>query len=130
MKKSESAAFEWPEQYIHYNTYAELLRERKEAEKAGDWGRYRMLDKAIFECSVIPEVGVPGTVHYYTDSCSGYVKQLLTPKKLVFQETGIYSGTYTFSLRKNGRWVAVGENPRDGLILTLGWAHDYRCEEI
>lgn len=128
MKQSNN--FEWPEGYIHYDTYASIKAEREQAMEASDWDRFHMLDEALDTCKVIPEVGVPGTVHYYTDSCSGHVERMITPKKLVFKETGIYHSTYTFTLRRNGRWVEQGEKTSDGLILTLGWAHDYRCEEI
>jgi len=126
----KNTTFEWPNGYVTYETYAALKAEREEAIASKDWDRYQMLDEAIDACKVIPAVGVPGTVHYYTDSCSGHVERMITPKKLVFKETGIYHSTYTFTLRRNGRWVEQGEKSRDGLILTLGWAHDYRCEEI
>ena len=121
-------SFEWPEGYVSYETYKSLKEEREEAIATEDWARYRMLDEAIDTCKVIPDVGVPGTVHYYTDS--GHVEEIITPKKIVFKETGIYHSTYTFTLRKNGRWVEEGQRISDGLRLTLGWAHDYRCMEI
>jgi len=123
-------SFEWPEGYVSYETYTSLKEEREEAVATKDWARYHMLDEALETCKVIPDVGVPGTVHYYTDSCSGHVEHIITPKKIVFQETGIYHSTYTFTLRRNGRWVKEGEKSRDGLILSLGRAHDYRCLEI
>ena len=128
MKKENT--FEWPFGYVSYETYAGIKKERQEALEAHDWDRYHMLDDAMENCKVIPAVGVPGTVHYYTDSCSGHVERMISPRELVFKETGIYSGTYTFTLRKGGRWVEKGQAVRGGVRLTLGWAHDYYCQEI
>ena len=128
MKKDTN--FVWPEGYITYEAYKAMKDEREKAIATKDWDRYRELDDTIDRVKVIPAVGVPGTVHYYTDSCSGHVERMITPKKIVFKETGIYNSTYTFTLRKNGRWVEQGEKSRDGLVLTLGWAHDYYCQEI
>lgn len=128
MKKDTK--FEWPEGYITYEAYKAMKDEREQAIARKDWDRYHELDEAIDRVKVIPAVGVPGTVHYYTDSCSGHVERMIGPKKLVFKETGIYHSTYTFTLRKNGMWVKEGHPVRDGVRLYLGWAHDYRCQEI
>ena len=115
---------------ISYAAYKALKEEARAASNAKDWKRFDELDKQLDNARVIPEVGCPGTVKYYTDFCSGHVAEMLGPTRLRFVLTGIYSGEYIFSKRKNGAWIKKGDPIHGGLLLILGWSHDYRCEEI
>lgn len=115
---------------MRYAEYKALKEEARAAADAKDWKRFDELDKRIDDARVIPEVGCPGSVHYYTDWCSGHVEKILSPRRILFVETGIYSGAKIFTKRKGGVWVEEGDQIRDGVRLVLGYVHDYRCEEI
>lgn len=77
---------------------------------------------------VIPEVGMPCTVIYYSDRSSAVVTEVRgkAKKEVVVKECGLYSGTKVFTYRKNGRWVSKGDTTRGwGTLLGLGYQHDY-----
>lgn len=120
----------YPGNFIRYYDLTKLEDARRDALDKQDWNTYHRLDDQIESAGIIPEQGIPGTVKYYTDYCSGYVKKLISPTRLLFEETGIYSGETIFTLRKSGHWVKQGQRISDGVRLILGWKHDYRCEEI
>ncbi|MBR3467406.1 MAG: hypothetical protein IKH15_09330 [Bacteroidales bacterium] len=75
---------------------------------------------------VIPEVGMPCTVHWYSDSSGAHVEKVISPKKIQVKCDGLYSCTKIFTYRKNGRWVEAGSTIRDwSTLLSLGYRHDY-----
>lgn len=75
---------------------------------------------------VIPEVGMPCTVHYYSDSSGAYVKKVISPKHILVKEDGIYHGEKEYTLRSNGDWVQKGSPTRDWATLChLGYKSDY-----
>lgn len=76
---------------------------------------------------LIPEEGMLCTVHLYTDSTGAHVKEVIGPKKteVVVKCDGLYDFTKTFTLRKNGRWIAKGAKAGQGYTLSLGYRHDY-----
>lgn len=93
-----------------------LWRERWELDKKFDYMRRR----------VIPEVGIPCTVHYYSDSSAGYIKEVPSPKTIVVQQDGVYHGIKVFTYRSNGHWVEKGTTSRDwGTLCGLGYQHNY-----
>lgn len=117
---------------VHYWEYLEAKRRLEELKKSGTWPQIQEAEDRVdaMERDLIPEKNMPGTVHYYTDCSSGYVGIVLNPRKVVFVQNGLFQSCDIFTKRKNGLWVKEGEKARGGLILTLGYKHDYRCEEI
>lgn len=80
---------------------------------------------------LIPEVGVPCTVHFYSDRSSGYVLKVISPKKILVKMDGIYTGTKIFTYRRNGHWVQFGTTSRDwGTLCTLGYRSNYYDREF
>lgn len=78
------------------------------------------------EKQLIPEVGVPCTVRYYSDSSGGYIKKVLSPKKILVQQDGVYSGRKIFTHRRNGFWIEEGSTSKDpSTICHLGYKHNY-----
>lgn len=75
---------------------------------------------------LIPEVGMPCTVRWYSDSSGAHVEKILSPKCIQVKCDGLYSCTKIFSFRRNGHWVEKGTTSRDwGTLLILGYRHDY-----
>ena len=75
---------------------------------------------------VIPEVGMPCTVKYYSDSSGGNIIAIPSPKHIVVKQDGVYSGVKEFTYRRNGRWVQKGTTSRDwGTLCYLGYKHNY-----
>jgi hypothetical protein len=93
---------------------------------------------------VKPEVGMPATHFLHSDRHAYFVKEIISPAKVVLQrakavrtdnhgmsESQTYEispdkdgRTVTVRLRKNGKWVAVGESLR-GTPYLLGKAEEY-----
>ena len=97
-------------------TYNELWDTRDRLETKRDMMRKQ----------VIPEVGMPCTVRWYSDSSGAHVEKVISPKKIQVKCDGIYSCTKIFTYRKNGRWVEAGSTTRDwSTLLFLGYRHDY-----
>ena len=117
---------------VHYWEYLEAKQRLEELRKNGTWAKIQEAEARLnaMERDLIPEKGMPGTVHYYTDCSSGYVGIVLSPTRIVFVQNGLFQSCDIFTKRKNGRWVKEGQKAKDGLILSLGYKHDYRCEEI
>lgn len=117
---------------VHYWEYLEAKSRLEALRKSGTWSKIQEAEDRLdaMERDLIPEKNMPGTVHYYTDCSSGYVGIVLSPTRVVFVQDGLYSSCDIFTKRKNGRWIKEGEKASDGLCLTLGYKHDYRCEEI
>ena len=99
-------------------TYNKLWATRHTLEKRGD----------LMRRQCIPEVGMPCTVHWYSDSSGATVQEVIgkTKKKVVVKCDGLYHCTKVFTYRSNGRWVEQGTTSRDwGTLLHLGYKHDY-----
>lgn len=82
---------------------------------------------------VIPEVGMPCTVIYYSDRSSAVVTEVRGKKKkeVEVKMCGIYTGTKVFTYRSNGRWVEKGTTSRDwGTLLGMGFQEDYYDESF
>lgn len=82
---------------------------------------------------VIPEVGMPCTVIYYSDRSKAVITEVRGKKKteVDVKMCGIYSGTKTFTYRRNGRWVEKGTISRDwGTLLGMGFQEDYYDESF
>lgn len=75
---------------------------------------------------LIPEVGMPCTVIYYSDRSAGTIIEVPSPKTIVVQQDGLYHGVKVFTFRKNGHWVQKGTTSRDwGTLCALGYRSDY-----
>ncbi len=92
-----------------------------------------------------PEVGMGATITMHSDRHACTITQIVSERMVVVQEdcavrtdkNGMsYSQTYeydrdrtglcyTFSLRKNGRWVCVNESQKDGTGLVIGERDHY-----
>lgn len=73
-----------------------------------------------------PEVGIPCTCIYYSDRSSGFVKEVLSPGRILVQQDGVYSGQKIYTFRRNGHWVEEGTSSRDwGTLCALGYAYNY-----
>ena len=103
------------EERLRYNA---LWHERHELEKQRD----------IMRKECIPEVGMPCTVHWYSDRSGATIKEVIgkTKKKVVVKCDGTYSCTKVFTYRRNGHWVEEGTTSRDwGTLLSLGYKSNY-----
>lgn len=91
---------------------------------------------------IIPEVGIPCTIVYFSDYRAATVVEVSEDKKTVgvrFNETNCkdwYAGYYEvlqelygeveyFTHRKNGQWVMVGHQVMDGVKLALHYQRHY-----
>ena len=100
--------------------YHKLSRERARLSEKDDFMRPRL----------IPAVGMPCTVIYYSDRSAGTIIEIPTPKTIVVQQDGLYHGVKVFTYRKNGHWVQKGTTSRDwGTLCALGYRSDYYDRE-
>ena len=75
---------------------------------------------------LIPEVGMPCTVYFFSDRSSGYIEKVLSPKSFLVKMDGVYSGRKIFSHRKNGIWLEKGATIRShGTYCALGYKYNY-----
>lgn len=113
-----SSGRKWDDYRIEYNA---LWDERHKLEETRD--------KMRKQC--IPEVGMPCTVHWYSDSSGAHVEKILSPKRIQVKCDGLYHCTKIYTYRRNGRWVQEGTTSRDwGTLLFLGYKHDYFDESF
>lgn len=121
--------------------YRKALKEYKEHNWQDDSEEYEQkLNDAIK--AIVPEVGMPCTVCYWSDYRAATIVRVETPNRVVvrFNETkclDYYDGRYeilpefdclgeeTFTKRRNGRWVQVGHQYRDGVLLALHYQRHY-----
>lgn len=101
-------------------------------------------DKKLEEAfvAIVPEVGMPCTVVFYSDYRAATVVRVETPNRVVvrYNETkclDYYAGDYeilpefdclgenVFTRRRNGRWVMKGHKFRDGVKLHLHYQRHY-----
>lgn len=95
--------------------------------------------------TITPEVGMECTICFYSDSRPAKVSRIISPKRIEVKELSYKcikgsaqdgSAEYEyfddpngaeriFSLRKNGKWIIVGNSTKDGIKLSLGHAHYY-----
>lgn len=89
--------------------------------------RHQLEEKRdIMRKQVIPEVGMPCTVHWYSDRSGAHVEKILSPKRIQVKCDSLYSCTKIFTFRRNGHWVEEGSTSRDwSTLLSLGYRSDY-----
>ena len=100
----------------------------KREERNALWDERWALEARIDEMQkqLIPEVGMPCTVHLYSDSSGAHIEKVLSPKCVRVKCDGLYSFTREFTYRKSGHWIEKGTTSASpGNILSLGYRHDY-----
>jgi len=121
--------------------YRTALKEYEDSWQLDDRSEYeKRLEKAFK--AIIPEVGMPCTVVYWSDYRAATVVRVEAMNKVVvrFNETkclDYYAGDYeilpefdclgeeTFTKRCNGRWVKEGHKSKDGVKLHLHYQRHY-----
>lgn len=126
---------EWRANADNPKKRAEISRRRSDWIEAQD----RRENEAIK--ALIPRVGLPCTVYYYTDRHAATITKILSPSKVVVQDNLVecedfYSGKYiilpelepgeqVFTKRRNGMWILEGHPTKDGVRLLLHYQSHY-----
>ena len=121
--------------------YRAALLEYKKSWKLDDRSEYEKRLEEAFK-AIIPEVGMPCTVVYFTDRRAATIVRVETPNRVAvrFNETkclDYYNGNYeilpefdclgeeVFTKRRNGRWVQQGHKFKGGVKLHLHYQSHY-----
>lgn len=92
--------------------------------------------------ALIPYVGLPCTIVYYSDYRAATVSRIITDKKIAVRHNLVkcidyFAGTYEilpeldeheeeiFTKRSNGLWCMEGQASRDGVLLMLHYQRHY-----
>lgn len=91
--------------------------------------------------NLVPRVGLPCTIIYWSDRRAATVTRIISPNKIAVQTNktkcldylgGNYEilpdledGEEIFTKRRNGKWVMEGHKSKDGLKLMLHYQHHY-----
>lgn len=95
---------------------------------------------AVF--AIVPEVGLPCTIKYFSDYRAATVTRIISPTKIEVTHNNVecidyYAGNYeilpeletdsvdVFTKRKNGMWVMEGHKVKDGVKLLLHYQRHY-----
>lgn len=125
-----------------WRAYADNPKKRAEISRGhSDWRdeMERRENEAIK--ALIPRVGLPCTVYYYTDRHAATVTKILSPNKVVVQDNLVecedyYAGEYkilpevepseqVFTKRRNGMWILEGHPTKGGVRLLLHYQSHY-----
>ena len=109
-----------------------------------DWKKRDEIEKRMYSVirGIVPEVGIPCTIVYFSDYRAATVVEVSEDKKKVgvrFNETKCndwYAGDYEilpelydsvqfFTHRRNGQWVMEGQPVSDGVVLALHYQSHY-----
>lgn len=102
--------------------------------------QYRRELKAIY--AIVPEVGLPCTVCYWSDYRAATVTRIISPTKIEVTHNKVecldyYGGRYNilpeledghvdvFTKRRNGRWCMEGQATKDSVKLVLHYQRHY-----
>ena len=93
--------------------------------------------------NIVPEVGLPCTIIYWSDKRAATVTRIISPTKIevmhnVVECLDYYAGSYkvlpeidenmgvdVFTKRRNGQWVMEGHKCKDGVKLMLHYQRHY-----
>ena len=91
--------------------------------------------------NIVPRVGLPCTIIYWSDRRAATVTRIISPNKISVKTNKVncldfYGGHYEilpeleggeaiFTKRRNGLWVMEGHKSKDGLKLMLHYQHHY-----
>lgn len=123
---------------------AEIKKLREQIKDEYDYKEQEKLEAKWLSVvrGIIPEVGIPCTIVYFSDYRAATVVEVSEDKKKVgvrFNENVCkdwYAGYYEvkqelygevqyFTHRKNGQWVMVGHPVMDGVVLALHYQRHY-----
>lgn len=111
------------------------------AKRRSDWRTEQ--DKKIDEAikNLVPVVGTPCTICYYTDRRAATVSRIISPCKIAVKHNEVkcidyYSGIYhilpelgegedIFNKRSNGKWIMEGHKSNDGVRLCLHFQNHF-----
>lgn len=121
-----------------------LIAHNLEDEKRNTYGQKRDALEAEWSKAIdniVPCVGLPCTICYYSDKRAATVTQLISEKKIevthnVVKTIDYYAGYYEvlqdlmprtdiFTKRRNGQWVMEGQVAKDGVVLMLHYQSHY-----
>ena len=93
--------------------------------------------------NIVPKIGLPCTVIYWSDKRAATVTRIVSPSKIevmhnevecldyyvgnykVLPEINTHMGVDVFTKRRNGLWVMEGQKSKDGVKLMLHYQHHY-----
>lgn len=93
--------------------------------------------------AIVPEVGLPCTICYWSDKRAATVTRIVSPSKIevmhnevecldyyagnykVLPEIDTHMGVDVFTKRRNGLWVMEGQKSKDGVKLMLHYQRHY-----
>lgn len=91
--------------------------------------------------AIVPKVGLPGTIVYWSDYRAVTVTRIISDRKIAVRHNetkckDYYAGDYEilpeleggediFTKRKNGKWVMEGHAVNDGCVLMLHYQRHY-----
>lgn len=93
--------------------------------------------------AIVPEVGLPCTICYYSDKRAATVTRIISPCKIEVMHNEVecvdyYAGNYNvlpkinagmgvdvFTKRRNGKWIMDGQKSKDGVRLMLHYQRHY-----
>ena len=91
--------------------------------------------------ALVPRVGLPCTVYFYTARHAATVTRILSPCKVAVRDNQVecidyYAGRYKilpeleggeriFKKRSNGKWIMQGQHSKDGVRLLLHYQSHY-----
>ncbi len=91
--------------------------------------------------ALIPRVGLPCTMYFYTDRRAATVVNVINPNKVAvrFNQvkcinyyagdykilTELEGGEFVFTKRSNGKWILEGQHSKDGVRLLLHYQDHY-----
>ena len=102
-----------------------------------------MAAKAFAEVSPTIEVGLPATEILWSDRRAKTIIKVISPKEIVVQENetecidyyagdykilpqlATYMGEETYTLRRNGTWVAKGQPKKNGSVVLIVGMHNH-----
>ena len=118
--------------------------ERREiANRRNRWYQQKEADRLQAIHDLVPAVGTPCTIIYYSDRRAATVSEIVSPTKIKVKHNktkclDYYAGEYeilpeledcmgedTFTKRKNGQWVEEGHPVNDGVLLALSFQRHY-----
>lgn len=90
---------------------------------------------------IVPKVGLPGTIVYWSDYRAVTVTRIISDRKIAVRHNetkckdyyagdydilpGLEGGEDIFTKRKNGQWVMEGHPVKDGCVLMLHYQRHY-----
>lgn len=121
-----------------------LIAHNLEDEKRNTYGQKRDTLEAEWSKAIdniVPCVGLPCTICYYSDKRAATVTDIISGKKIevthnVVKCLDYYAGDYEvlpdlmprtdiFTKRRNGQWVMEGQAAKDGVVLMLHYQRHY-----